>query len=265
MTDNSATKINSLFRGTREIPKNEGNYFSNLSDHMGERGRLNESHLKNVLQRHLPKKFALGTGFIVSSKTINKDDNPQLDIILYDNITNAPLYQSDAFGIYPIESVYGYVEVKTTLNEAELQKSFKINAKIRTMASSGDKVYLAEGESKLSPRFFMFAYKSTVKSETIKTHVKRSFENQGDAHAHGIFVLDKNLFVARQARNDANVVELHEREGPSAFADFIVNMAIHCEQMISSTRIKIDNKTFNLPPPTTLPLANIPRYFTEGQ
>jgi hypothetical protein len=87
-------KLAQLFAGSKLALENEGKYFSTLSDHQGEKGRLNESHLKILLRRHLPEKYGIGTGFIVSSNTINRTDNPQIDIVIYDRLNNAPLYQS---------------------------------------------------------------------------------------------------------------------------------------------------------------------------
>lgn len=264
MSHESPTKLEKLFQGTRSVLENEGRYFSSLSDHQGEKGRLNETHLKATLRRHLPEKFGLGTGFIVSSKTINNKDNPQIDIVIYDKVTNAPLYQSEAFGVFPVESVYGYIEVKTTLTKSELASAFKANVKIRNIASSGDKVYLY-GTSTLSPRFYLFAYKSSVTAKTTIKHVKKSFELQGDAHAHGIFILEQDLFIARKALYDAEKVELHVSQGPTAFAEFMVNMVMHCETMIPPSILTIEGQKYVLPHSTTLPPGNIARYFGKNE
>jgi hypothetical protein len=257
-------KIGNLFKGIKLNLRNEGEFFSELSDHQGEKGRLNESHLKNVLRRHLPEKFGLGTGFIVSSRTINKKDNPQLDIVIHDNITNAPLYTSEAFSVFPIESVYGYIEVKTTLTKAELEKAFVVNAKIRNIAASGDKQYM-EGPIYLSPRFYIFAYKSNVSIETLEENVRQSYVGQGDAHAHGIYVLDKDILIARKARYDPAIVDLEVIEGASAFPAFIIKVIEHCETMIPERCLTIDTTGVRLPRSTTLPLGNIARYLTEPQ
>jgi len=260
-----SNKIDRLFAGIKRNLENEGEYFSELSDHNGEKGRLNESHLKNVLYRHLPKKFGLGTGFIVSSTTINNTDNPQIDIIIYDQLTNAPLYTSDAFSIFPIESVYGYIEVKTTLTKAELKHALITNAKIRSIAASGDKVYYPEDKSTLSPRFYIFAYKSDMSSDTLQKNVKTLYEEHGDAHSHGIYVLDKDIFIGREARYDPKVIDLKVIDESNALSAFIINIILHCETMIPVRMITIDGKKHLLPTSATLPLGNMARYLTGGQ
>ena len=249
-------KLAQLFEGERIALKNEGRYFSTLSDHQGEKGRLNESHLKNFLRKHLPEKYGIGTGFIVSNNTINNTNNPQIDIIIYDRLNNAPLYQSEAFGVYQVEIVYGYIEVKTTFTNRELKKALSVNARIRELAAH--KVYIDVNNSAIPPRFYLFAYNSKPsKSIDIEKYIESAFEAQGAAHAHGIYLLDKNLLVARKALYDPSRVELYKREGELAFAEFVINIIRHLETMIPRREIA---PALRLPVSTGLPLADTERY-----
>jgi hypothetical protein len=98
-----------------DIIRRTGGGASDNIDHSFEKGRLNEQHLNLLLRGYLPRRFGIGTGLVGSSST----KSHQSDIILYDNVNNAPLYESEAFAVYPIEMVYGVVEVKT--NAARLR------------------------------------------------------------------------------------------------------------------------------------------------
>ncbi len=230
MKNKKPQKIEKLFEGFKLQLKNEGEYFSNLSDHNGEKGRLNESHLKKVLRQYLPEKYGIGTGFIVSNKSLEAKDNPQLDIIIYDKINNAPLYKSETFGIYPVEMVYAYIEVKTTLNISEIKSAFEINKRIRALAE--DKHYIGQPFIKIAPRFYIFAYKSNPKNKAkMVQNVVDSFRTNGKAHAHGIYCLDKDMLIARQALYKENVVKVMSWGGPLTFARFITNLVDHCEKM----------------------------------
>jgi hypothetical protein len=77
--------------------------------------------------------------------------------------------------VYPIEMVYGVIEVKTTLNKRELKGAFGKCAKIRPMAKTSNgkdnKAYARQMPpeprssaryqgymSGLPPRFFVFSY-----------------------------------------------------------------------------------------------------------
>jgi hypothetical protein len=99
----SATPFNieKLFFGSLAKLRTEASYFSTLTDHNPELGRLNESHLVSLLRSYLPPKYALGSGFIVCGGPEPKQ-SPQCDIIVYDNINNAPFYSSGTWSIFPI-------------------------------------------------------------------------------------------------------------------------------------------------------------------
>lgn len=249
MSDKQLSKLANLFEGFKLQLKNEGEYFSNLSDHNGEKGRLNESHLKKVLRQHLPEKYGIGTGFIVSNKSLAREDNPQLDIIIYDKINNAPLYQSDTFGIYPIEMVYAYIEVKTKLTKARIKQAFEVNKKIRSLTE--DKNYERTKIRHWAPRFYIFAYKSEPNDKTkIAKIIEDGFRKIGHAHAHGIYLLDKDMLIARKALHDANKVEIIKWSDDFTFARFITNLVSHCETMTPENYI-------------SFPRANIPKYFEQ--
>ena len=129
--------IEKLFEGSLRRLRAEAEYFSRLTDHDPELGRLNETHLVRLLRSYLPPKIGIGTGFIASGGNSPRQ-SPQCDIVLYDALYNAPLYKSDAWSIYPIEMVYGVIEVKTTLSKRELKDAFEKCAKIRAMAKTSD-------------------------------------------------------------------------------------------------------------------------------
>ncbi len=124
MTTTRAFKLDMLFNGSLRRLRTEAEYFSRLTDHDPELGRLNETHLVKLLRDYLPPKIGIGTGFIVSGGS-NATQSPQCDIVLYDALNNAPLYRSDAWSIYPIEIVYGVIEVKTTLTSSTLKDAFE--------------------------------------------------------------------------------------------------------------------------------------------
>src|ERR1700761_652466 len=106
--------IKTLFEGQLEKLRVEAEFFSRLTDHKAELGRLNETHLVQLLRNYLPPRIGIGTGFIASGGQ-DPQLSPQCDIVLYDALNNTPLYKSEAWSIYPIEMVYGVIEVKTTL------------------------------------------------------------------------------------------------------------------------------------------------------
>jgi hypothetical protein len=182
--NSSRFDLDKLFEGSLQRLRTEAEYFSRLTDHNPELGRLNETHLVKLLKDYLPPKIGIGTGFIVCGGSAPRQ-SPQCDIVLYDSLNNAPMYKSDAWSIYPIEMVYGVIEVKTTLNVQTLTEAFEKCASIRAMARTKDnkpnKAYIRqlpaekgraveyeERKSGLAPRFFVFAYSGWRKSAALE-------------------------------------------------------------------------------------------------
>ncbi len=89
-----------------------------LISHSPEKGRSLENEVAAVIRQMLPPEYGVGSGFIV----FHGDDGPelssQLDIIIYDAIKGGPLGRMSSCEVYPIESVYGYIEVKASIRVA---------------------------------------------------------------------------------------------------------------------------------------------------
>jgi hypothetical protein len=234
--------INKLFEGSLRRLRTEAEYFSRLTDHDPELGRLNETHLVRLLRDYLPPKIGIGTGFIASGGE-NQQQSPQCDIILYDALNNSPLYKSEAWSIYPIEMVYGVIEVKTTLNKPELRNAFEKCAKIRRMAQPSknkwNKVYLRRINAKqtrdekneyqpykdrLSPRFFVFAYNGWKRVSTLRKNFEDVSKEYGNAHVHGVCSLYNcgSLYISHVAfrKGPARISDVDE----CGFRHFLMNL-----------------------------------------
>ena len=106
---------------------------SGVLPHYGERGENDEERVRDFLSKVLPKKFSVGTGFIVCSDP-TLPPSSQTDVVIYDDIHNSPLHRELAAYVYPAEMVYGTVEVKATLRASDLTKIFEDIQKVRAMA-----------------------------------------------------------------------------------------------------------------------------------
>lgn len=83
--------------------------------HSGDRGENREHILREFLLSHLPKKYGVAKGEII---TKDGQRSHSADIIIYDAV-NCPILYSEKTAIVPIESVYGIIEVKSLLSKAE--------------------------------------------------------------------------------------------------------------------------------------------------
>jgi|GEM_PF-1830688 len=158
--------------------------------HPGENGRNKEDLLASFLRSYLPKRYSLGTGFIFDVTGANSNQN---DIIIYDSFWSSILFPNDVSQFYPIESVYGVVEVKSILNEKELKTSLSKAAKIKKMPLNGlSRVtglnYLKE------PLYSIFAYDS-IGLKTIKDYLVQEYKNTPlNERVDFIVVINKGIF-----------------------------------------------------------------------
>ncbi len=107
----------------------------------GEKGESTEMEIMSLLRGFLPSEYGLSTGFIayhptqciveteivengttaykytyVSEKDVLKLSS-QLDIIIYDALRSGPIVRLGRCEVFPLEAVYGYVEVKTSVGK----------------------------------------------------------------------------------------------------------------------------------------------------
>jgi hypothetical protein len=93
----------------------------NLIYHWGEDGRYKEAVLKSVIQRFLPSRFIIGTGFVVRQTRIRgeHESSKQIDLLIYD--TSFPiLFKESDFVIVTPDSVRAIIEVKANLENQGL-------------------------------------------------------------------------------------------------------------------------------------------------
>jgi hypothetical protein len=71
-----------------------------------------------LLREFLPAEYGLGNGFVVWLSPTGPRLSRQLDIVIYDALRSGPLVRLSTCDVFPLEAVYGYVEVKATLRSS---------------------------------------------------------------------------------------------------------------------------------------------------
>jgi len=143
----SITNVTALFD---DIGKNMLKFFSGWDTHVphqGEKGGVRERRVRDFLKSYLPRKYSVASGHI-----IDRQGNVSLqeDIVIFDG-TNSPILRiDDYYQVFPCESVYATVEVKSTLNTTEIEKCIEHTNNLSTL----DRGNLSPIES------FVFAYDS---------------------------------------------------------------------------------------------------------
>lgn len=111
--------------------------------HAGEKGRNLEAEVTTLLRSFLPEEYGLTTGFVVYHAHNGPTLSPQLDVIIYDPIRSGPIARLATCDVLPLEAVYGYVEVKASLQSTSdnakefadnsIETCIKKNQQIRSM------------------------------------------------------------------------------------------------------------------------------------
>jgi hypothetical protein len=150
--------------------------------HPGEKGGAVEDLIRTFLRDMLPHEYGIGSGFIAyhDPKCIQgkapayrydfKRDKigitGQLDVVIYDAIRGGPLLRLGSREVYPIESVFAYVEVKANLDRKELKKCLDQAVLLRSLQTkfyrfpaenTFTKDLLGAGKDMLSIRSHVFA------------------------------------------------------------------------------------------------------------
>ncbi|MMZ58542.1 hypothetical protein D1872_205270 [compost metagenome] len=86
------------------------------STHWGADGSHKEAILQAVLANFIPKKYSIGSGFVISDD--GHECSKQIDIIVYDN-SSPTFFQYCDFVIIPIHYVKAVIEVKTNIGKGD--------------------------------------------------------------------------------------------------------------------------------------------------
>ena len=192
----------------RKVFKLQSGILTAALPHAGERGSNDEERCRAFLTSVLPRRYSIGSGFIVSSARGAKP-SPQQDVIIHDDFLNSPLHRELSAGVFPIEMVYATVEVKGYLQSRDLQSSLASIGRVRRLAHEcwyefpeqnimpgRPRLVRPKKPIKRPPRAFIFAFDTIYKSPSaLKRALERELNKGHGAHLHGIIVLSRNWFA----------------------------------------------------------------------
>ncbi len=158
--------------------------------HSGLKGTQAERLVRVFLKEHLPKRFDVGSGFI-----IDRFDNvsKQTDVIIYDAL-NCPVYRaSEDAAIFPSDNVAAVVEVKSRLDKDQLVSAFENILATKRLA----KTQAPEGRFMTSQTLgCLFAFDSAISLDKIAEHYTDLTKTHGIGHhIDMILVLDKGTMT----------------------------------------------------------------------
>jgi uncharacterized protein DUF6602 len=183
-----------------------------LIPHRGAKGSEAEDLMKVFLSKHLPKRFAVGSGFIIDKRN---NVSKQTDVVIYDAF-NCPVYRaSDDAAIFPSDNVAAVVEVKSRLDKDQLISACENIRATKRLAKTpipDDLPFLVQTQT----LGCLFAYNSAISLDTITNHYREFLSNEGFNTVDQvdiIAVLDTGIitFVAQPKGHDWTMVVM---DGP---------------------------------------------------
>lgn len=182
----------------QDIAERSRRELNKLVPRRAELGRVTEEIIRNVLQRILPKRFSLGTGFVINSAG---KISAQTDIVIYDNFYNSPLLSEFGAHLFPVECVYATIEVKSVLTIAELRKTLADVMLLREVGK--EKHYVINGESKTGstpPRSYVVSFGQSGLGRNYQEFCAKliGLLEENNSHIHGVCLLKRNWFAFRK-------------------------------------------------------------------
>ncbi len=188
--------------------------------HAGEKGRALEYEVRTLLRSFLPTEYGLSTGFVVFHTRDGPKLSSQLDIIIYDAVRSGPVITLETCDVFPLEAVYGYVEVKATMQSSSddatepadnsLERCLTRNRELREMkdrrfwaplAGSSIETGLVE-EEWLGIRSYVFAFEPLG---TVARDLSALAQRMADVskrlgpptHLHGLLIANHGFLYTR--------------------------------------------------------------------
>ena len=166
----------------RSINRIEADFdFSAIIDHNCSKGTFREQVIKNFLRPFLPGRYGVSGGQAFdTSGEISK----QLDVVVYDSLFSYIAPYMDDFIYFPCESVYGNIEIKSSLNKQSFREAAENIASLKNLKRKKiDTFYVNPMQPLIIDNVswnitavneyigIIFAYES-VKAETILGYIK---------------------------------------------------------------------------------------------
>ena len=235
--------LEQTFKGIKEKMLIDFTEISSQVKHRPSKGSIREREvIKEYLEKYLPGNIGISNGECISTDgTVSSE----CDIILYEKNTTPYLVHKDGYQVFPIECVYGVIEVKSKLNKNELKDSIAKIKKIKSMskvAYEEQKGPVIQSTNLYGKKwsFFptigiIFAFDS-IKLETLKKHFVPMQENIAlEKQIDSLWVLNKGMIIHR---NNNGTIEF--APNPDTSPKIIISdnplllLTVHLQSLMSS-------------------------------
>ena len=151
--------IRKVFRGISKKLLTDYEISAQIS-HNGNIGDYRENALREFLQTgRLPKRYGIGNGEIVGHVS---NVSRQSDLIVFDQFESIPLLYDNQVQVYPIDCIYGVIEVKSKLSKTKLLEGLENIKSVKELTPNDVVVkkllFMQQSYKRPKPFGFVFAY-----------------------------------------------------------------------------------------------------------
>ena len=159
-----------LFLATRmsQRLRAEQGWFEKLIKHSPSVGSFYEDSLRSLLTEVLPSRLKVGTGFVFDPE--RRKNSKQIDILVYDDSQEAPMYRSGEFVVIQPHMARSMSEVKKTLVLKDVREL------VRSTLFSNFGTHLSSFHN--SSKFLVFSYSSKLKTNKIFDVIVKEIQNK---------------------------------------------------------------------------------------
>lgn len=123
-------KLDEIFDEIAQQMRSDFEKVRRATDHPGLRGNVVEESFRSFLRNYLPQSLDISTGILVDA---DGGVSKQLDIIISDAAKTPIFYKSGEMRVIPVECAYSVIEVKTFLDQRELDRTFENMKSVRSL------------------------------------------------------------------------------------------------------------------------------------
>ena len=151
-------------------------------------GENQEEIVSKLLRDYLPAFVEVDTGIILSS---SGEFSNQADIIIADRLNNLSLYPHLTKKVWLVESVYGMIEVKTTLTRKELKDSINKSKRFKQLKRKFNPQQSPKNKESL---FILWAFNS---SKEIAKTIKEVYNKEKDKKSLPDIIIISGSYIVR--------------------------------------------------------------------
>ena len=197
-----------------------------IINHSLTKGEEREDPLIEFLNKNLPSKYTVVKGEVVD---LFNTSSPQMDIMIYDNSRNIPLY-SGGICVLPAEALLASIEVKSKLTQDETKKilkSVKALKSLKPFKQALDSVVLGRSQDdKVICRYYhcIFAYDTDLSKDNWITKEVARFRRVATEEKVNPTLIDRIFVLNRGLINLAHSIGKSSDDSNETFLYFYMNL-----------------------------------------